>query len=117
MHQANEDLKDNSVIECPRIISQETLSHAEMMMHTNGWFNENIEPVAIETPKIEWFENVPAEVRCKNCKHWDAPDSFEKGLGHTEGQCNMLPAYGGAWHNAGTEPDMFCSEFEIKDNV
>jgi hypothetical protein len=70
-----------------------------------------------ESETVSWFGHLSEKVKCLNCKHWDGPDNFEKKMGLTEGMCSSIPAYGGAHHMAGTEPDMFCSEFEIKPNV
>lgn len=109
MHQANEHLKDISVIECPRIISQETLSHAEMMMHKNGWFNENIEPVALETPKIEWFKGLSNIVRCEMCAHWKRDSGAYWNPDPCRGMCNVI--------DTNTGDDFHCKFFELNADV
>ncbi len=65
--------------------------------------------MAIETPKIEWFNGLSPLVRCANCKHWNRDRSALWNKEPTTGSCHA--------RNDETLDDFYCKYFELNQQI
>jgi hypothetical protein len=65
--------------------------------------------MAIEIPKIEWFEGLSQNVKCSNCQFWIRCSGHLEDPEPSIGEC-------GARGDMSCD-DFFCKYFQLRENV